>query len=173
MKVKIDFEILETKSTTRILINDCSEWLHLDKEQSSIEVTLPNKDPVTLPFKKFAINGLNSVNLGLGCTPEGYLLDLPDGIYKIRLLSCNDKFQKTKYYLQNNISQAKLDKLFTLVDYDKVNVDKERRDKLLTLDYLMRTSESATREGKLTLAEEFFESSLEQINNYLRCDDCF
>ena len=173
MKVKIDFQIIETQDSRRILVSDFSEWLHLDKEQSSIEVTVPNKPPVMLPFKKFAINGLNSANLGLGCDAEGNLLDLPDGIYKIRVLGCADQFQKTKYYLKNDIAQGKLDKLFTLVDYDSINVDKDRRDKLLTMDYLMRTAESATRQGNLTLAEEFFTTVVEQINNYLRCDDCF
>ena len=173
MKVRIDFQILETQDAKRILVSDFSDWLHLDKEPSSIEVTVPNKEPVVLPFKKHAINGLHSANLGLGCTPEGYLKDLPDGIYKIRVLGCPDRFQQTRYYLQNDIAQSKLDKLFTMVDYDSKNVDKEKRDQLLTIDYLLRTAEAATRQGKLSLAEEFFESALEQINYYLECDNCF
>ncbi len=173
MKVNIDFQVLETHDPRRILVSDFSEWLHLDKEQSSIEVTVPNRDPVMLPFKKFAINGLNSVNLGLGCGNEGEFLDLPDGIYKITVLGCPDKFQKTRYYLQNDIAQGKLDKLFTMVNYDCNNVDKERREKLLTLDYLMRTAEAASRKGNITLSEDFFECALEQIDSYLRCDNCF
>ena len=173
MKPQIDFQIIETYDPRRILVSDFSEWEHLDKEQSSLEVVTPDGNTVVLPFKKFAMNGLNSVNLGIGCADDGSFLDLPDGIYKITLLSCNDKFFKTRHYLQSDIAQGKLDKLFTMVDYDCKNVDKDRRDKLLTLDYLMKTSKAATRKGDLTLAENFFECALETLDSYLRCDNCF
>lgn len=173
MKVNIDFQVIETQDPRRILVADTSEWLHLDKEQSSIEVTVPKRNPKMLPFKKFAINGLTSVNLGLGCGKEGEFLDLPDGIYKITVLGCPDKFQKTRYYLQSDIAQSKLDKLFTMVDYDCKNVDKERRDKLLTLDYLLQTAKAATRKGNLPLAEDFFECALDSLDSYLKCDNCF
>lgn len=173
MKVQIDFQIIETHDPRRILVTDFSEWEHLDKEQSSLRVTTPKGNTVDLPFKKFAMNGLNSVNLGLGCADDGSFLDLPDGIYEITLLSCNDKFFKKRSYLKTDIAQGKLDKLFTMVDYDCKNVDKDRRDKLLTVDYLMKSASAATRKGKLTVAEDMFECALESIDSYLRCDNCF
>ena len=102
--VRLDFEVLKTNSCKTLKILDLSNWSIAVDDISYVQVLTPGQvKPVTHVFQKGKLNILNSNNLNLSdVTDYSQLAPLPDGIYTITLLQCeNDPLAVTHYHFQD------------------------------------------------------------------------
>ena len=66
-KINIDFQIYDSQDPKVFIVLDTSEWAHIERKPSIIEIILPGESkPVTHYYTKNAVNILNPVNLNLG-----------------------------------------------------------------------------------------------------------
>lgn len=102
--VLIDFEVLRSNSCKALKVLDLSHWANAADDASYIEITSPGQTKaVTHIFQKEKVNIFNVSNLNLSDVKDYSSLGaLPDGIYTITVLQCqNDPLAVTKYFLQD------------------------------------------------------------------------
>lgn len=114
--IHIDFDVLETNNPKKLMIGDTSSsWLHAEEEPAYLYITLPaSKREKIFTFTKKSITVFNSNNLGLSspngnCRTDEYV-DLPDGVYKIKLQSHFEEHFVEKYYLKTDIIEKEIAK---------------------------------------------------------------
>lgn len=102
--VRIDFEVARTNSCKSIKVLDLSHWASAQDDAAYIEILTPGSTKaVTHIFKKDKLNIFNVSNLNLSDIKDySTLTSLPDGMYQITVLQCqNDPLAVTKYHLQD------------------------------------------------------------------------
>lgn len=102
--IDIDFTVLSSDSPKKLIVGDSSSnWLNAEDLPAFLYITLPNEtEPLIFTFTKGAINVFNSSNLGL--TPVGEdLIDLPIGVWKIRLQSGFEEVYVEKRHIQKSL----------------------------------------------------------------------
>jgi hypothetical protein len=175
-KIKIDFQILDTKDPRVILVADNSYWRHIEDKPSIIEVTLPaDTEPVVYNFKKNRINSFNSSNLMLNCT-EGCedveLIDLPDGIYIITLKGSPDTFNKTKKYFKSDKIELELDKIYINLRLECEKLNTEASDKIDKINLLLRATSAHVRFDNICKANETYQLAKEIMEELKNCREC-
>jgi len=175
-KINIDFQVLRTYDPKVILIADTSQWKHIIDAPSVIEITLPGSSvPYNFVFDKEKINILNSSIIGITCKAcsQNDLIDLPDGIYKIKVKGSPDTFFRERYYLRTDKIQLEIDKLYASVGIDFDPSKQEFRDLLLEIDMMIKASESSIRLGDINKASMYFKCARTSLMNFNECKDCF
>lgn len=113
-KINIDFEVFNTNNPKTILIGDTSTWLYAEEKPSMIYITLPGfTKPKPFSFKKKGLQVFNSNNLGLtelNLNSEQEYIDLPDGVYTVKLESGFEGIEKQRYYLKTDIIDIEMSK---------------------------------------------------------------
>jgi hypothetical protein len=179
--LKIDFDVIQSTVQT-LWVGDTSDWLHLVDLPSQILITLPgSKRPLVFSFKKKAINSFNSHNLGItclqgNCTDEVYG-DLPDGVYTICLKSSykdsnNVPFEKTKYYLKTDRTELELSKVIVKHGFEYSKNDKDFRNKIYDIDWLIKVSKAHAKLGDFVKADRFFQQARQLLRTLSDCKDC-
>lgn len=98
---------------------DCSNWSIAEEDVAYISILTPGSiTPVTNVFSKHQINQFNAINLGL--TDASNYLNLPvlpDGIYEITVMRCQDDPKGvTKYHFRDCLIRCQLSRKLLALD---------------------------------------------------------
>jgi hypothetical protein len=176
MKVNVDFKILPILDAQIISIADNSEWGVAEDKQSTIYITVPGSNtPITNIFAKHKINTYNSTNLQLTCvnTCEDIGVDLPDGIWTIRLTSAYEGLEKTRYYLKTDRFKIEWYKEWLNTGLDYTDTKDLRYDALLDCRKHLISAEACTIEGDFTRASREFKEAQQKFNKIRKCKNCY
>lgn len=139
--INIDFEALKTKNCKVLSVMDCSNWSIAEDETAYISILTPGAvTPVSNVFVKHQINLFTAVNLHLTDDINySSLAALPDGIYEISVMRCQDDPKGvTKYHFQDCVIRCQLSRKLLAVDLNcepcKTELLKEIQDIWLFLD---------------------------------------
>lgn len=171
--IDIDFEILKTHNPKSLLVVDTSRWGVVKDKPSIIEITLPGEEvPVVHYFGKERVNVYDSKLLGLTCGECEERIDLPDGIYEVKVKASPDKFYQHRYFLKLDKYRLELDKAIASTDFScgECVEDKIRRYQKLNLYF--EAAESMTRLGKYDEAQEVFFKAQREIIKLTGCKTC-
>lgn len=175
-EIRIDFQVVDSGDPKLLLVQDFSKWRVIEDMPSYIEITLPgSKKPIIVPFEKHAVNGFNSLSLGISCHVdcEENLQDLPDGIYEFCVRGGDEgSYKKHRYYLKKDRLQTELDKAWIRLGIDYDIKDEIYRNRLLYIEGYLRAASAATRLGKIPKAHDFYMLAEETIRRYVNCKNC-
>lgn len=172
-KVRINFQIYDSKDPNEIIIIDTSDWGPILDKPSIIEIIVPGDDePMTHYYDKNSINILNSHNLGLSCLECGddELAPLPDGVYQITVKGSPDNFKESRLYLKTTGIQSEIDSKI-LEDYSDCDNCNDDVSKYIKYNDLIEVARAFVRKGFLCEAQEIIEKISKLINkkNCKRC----
>jgi hypothetical protein len=172
LEPNIDFDILQSIDSRSILLADTSDWKHLYSEASYMDITLPaSKTAVTHYFQKEKVNRLNSSNLKYGCTNcEDGLIPLPDGIYKIKVYSCDGaRFFKEKFYLRTVRLELRIAELFVSLNLECNDRSSCVRD-IFKAELLLKGAKAELIFGNINAAKRKYDKAVEIIDDMEDCD---
>lgn len=139
--LNIDFEVYRTSGCKFLKVLDLSNWASSEDIAAYIQITTPGGvEPVTHIFQKGRLNVFNANNLQLSDVSDYSSLGaLPDGIYKLVVLQCqDDPFAVTKYHLQDCQIRCQVARKLIAVDLTcepcRKDLLKEIQDIILFLD---------------------------------------
>ena len=174
-EINIDFYVfsLDTKS---LLIGDLSTWNSAENKPTVISIIPPgSKKSIKLNFAKHKTNGFNSNTLGLTCVTEcgeQNYVDLSDGVWEILLEASPSSFNKKRYYLKTDQITTEIAKIYIKVGLEYDISNKQLRDDLEDIDFLIDQAKSATVQGDKVRAERDFEMAMTLLNKYQDCKNC-
>lgn len=162
----LDFQVVPTYDPRLIVVYDNSSWGMILEKPSIMEVTIPGySNTVVHYFEKNRVNTFNSVNLRMNC-PSGdcdentELIQLPDGIYKFKLIGSPDTYNISKYYLKTSGLQLELDSLYILKATDESYFTKIQK-----IEYTIKYAEAALRLGNIALSSVLYKKAKEEVDN--------
>lgn len=168
-QINVDFQVFETGNPKILSVADSSQWLYAENKPSYISIKLPgSKKYKTLSFKKYAVNNFNSHILGVSClkgdcTEEVYV-NLPDGIYTIKLLSGYEDIEKERYYLKTDVIDLEIAKSLTLIGFD-YNEDSVKQIKpYQQINNFLTVAKSWTKQGDFVKANRYFQEAVNLFN---------
>jgi len=167
--IHIDFEVFETGNPKILSVADTSNWLYAENKPSYILIKLPgSKKDKTLAFKKYAVNNFNSHVLGLSClkgdcTEETYV-NLPDGIYTIKLLSGYEDIEKERYYLKTDVIDLEIAKALTLIGFDFTEDTARQIKPFQKVKTFLTVAKSWTKQGDFVKADRYFQEAVTLFN---------
>lgn len=169
--ISIDFDVLETNNTKKIMIGDTSQnWLHAENKPAYLHITLPaSKTEKIFTFTKKTVNVFNSVNLGLSpksrdCNKKEYA-DLPDGVYKIKLQSIFEDIYIEKYYLKTDQIQREIAKKVVNHELKSSKRNENFAREIMKVDYNLLASKSFLLECDLVQATRYYNEAVRIINS--------
>lgn len=174
--INIDFDIMSTRPTN-LIVADSSEWFYAQDLPSYYLVTLPgSQKPITFPFKKQALNRLNSHLLGISCLSndcnDEVFVDLPDGIYTIRVKSGFDKIENTKFYLKTDLFKQEFAKIMVKFGLEYNEEGKQFLEEMLFIDGLIKVAESHAHEGDFVKAQRYYTQAKDKLRKRVECKNC-
>lgn len=164
-----DFQIMKSGDPRILMVVDTSSWVYAENKTSYLSIRLPGSSKyITHTFKKYAVNNLNSHNLGLSClrgdcTEEVYT-DVPDGIYSIKLLSGYEGIEKERYYLKTDKLELEIAKRVTLIGF---SYSEEVDNKVKEIGYVrwnLYVAESWTKLGDFIKADRYYQEAVKMFN---------
>jgi hypothetical protein len=165
--VHIDFEFIRTNSCKSIKILDTSNWANAENDPSYVEITTPGRtQSVTHVFQKGRINIFNVVNLNLSDVVDySSLTPLPDGMYKVTVLQCqDDPLAKTQYYLQDCQLRCNIARKLISVDLTcspcRVSLLRELQEVMLFLE----GAQAQTSKCNVNKAMEYYQRASTLLN---------
>lgn len=171
----LNFEILPTYDLRALLVADLSEWKHLEKVPTYIDIKVPaTTTPATLIFKKGKVNIFNSSLLKINpTTSRTALTKLPDGIYTIKIYPCEGtSFCFERAYLRTVHTQFQLDESWIKMNLDSCQVDKSIIKKHHQAENLLMAAHAHVRDGNLVEGAAHLEAAKGLLEEILECDDC-
>lgn len=176
-ELNIDFDVIQ--STTKTLwIGDRSDWVYAENLPAYIYITLPgSRKALEFEFEKNQICVYNSHNLGITCRTntcgdEIPYSDLPDGIYTITLKSSYEGFEKTRYYLKTDKIELEISKIIVSNELEYSNSDKQFRDSMYDIDWMIKVAKAFTKVGDFKKADESFSQAKSSLKKFSYCKDC-
>lgn len=173
-KPQIDFQILDTYDPRVLLVADSSDWAFIESKPSIIEIIIPGrKAPVVTYFDKKTVNIFNSLTLAVncisGCSPLEFV-DLPDGIYNIKLKgSPSTLYCKERYYLRDINLRLRADVLYLDLDiYGNDNVIKS----LQNVELFLKAANAQARYNNPNQAIALYDKAKEIVEDLENCSDC-
>lgn len=178
--INIDFEVLNTNTCKILKVLDISNWASAVDDAAYIEILTPGATtPVVHVFQKGKINIFNTNNLGLSDVSNySYIGPLPDGIYTITVLQCqDDPLAVTKIHLQDCQIRCKVARKLISVD---LTCDPCRKDLLKEIQDIMLFLDAAQAQADLcnvNKAMEYYSrastllSRISDSNNH-NCNNC-
>lgn len=171
--IDIDFKVLESRDPKLLMVGDVSkDWWTAEDRPAYLSITLPNSNkPRNFTFIKHQLNVFNSITLGLNkfvgnCKEEVYL-NLPDGMYRIELLSDFEGIKKEAIYLKTDILRKNIaEKIADSYLKDKTET-RGLYDKISEIDYKLTVAESFTLQGYYKEANRFYSEALKKANELL------
>lgn len=168
-EIKPDFQVIESGDPRILMIADTSDWVYAESKNSFFSVKLPGSiKEITYSFKKHSINSLNSHNLGISClkgdcTEEEYV-ELPDGIYTIKIISGYVGIDKERYYLKTDKIELELAKSITLIGFDFTDESFKKSKPFQKIRWLINVAKSWTKLGDFVKADRFFQEAVRVFN---------
>lgn len=174
--IKIDFQTLESKNPQFLLVADLSVWEYAENLPAYLFITLPGSSKaLQFSWKKNAINAFNSNNFGLSCVvecDEQEYIDVPDGIYTICLKSGFENIERLRYYLKTDRFENELSKVIIKNGLEYDPKDKEFRDNIFQIKWMLLTAQSQAHQGNFVEANKFFNEAKKLLKAYVDCKDC-
>jgi hypothetical protein len=172
MVSKLNFNIVDTHDFKTLGVVDTS-WYNPDitVETPTIEILPPGYTVAASPF--FMIKALNVYNSnGLGITRascEEDLVDLPDGLWKIRYSICpNDQLYIERFFLKTDKIQCAFTQAFLKLDMKCDNpTSAEKRRKLDEVEFWIKSAISAANNQNAKDAHDFYIKADKLLNAYL------
>lgn len=123
----LDFEILETGNPKTLVFIDSSEYME-DPEKPLLEITPPGYSKYFLvPVEARQVNTFNSSTIGINeVFEEICLIDLPDGLWKLKYKICPyTHIYVCKYVMRVSLLLRRLKELYKQLDLLKedINID--------------------------------------------------
>jgi len=163
-QIKIDFEVFETGNPKILSVADYSDWLYAENKPSYISIKLPGSSKYkTLSFKKWAVNNFNSHNLGISCLKGNCIketyVNLPDGIYTIKLLSGYEDIEKERYYLKTDVIDLEIAKALSLIGMDFTDQTAKQIKPFEKIKDWLQASKDETKKGDFVKADRYFQEA--------------
>lgn len=175
-KIKIDFSVFHDFDSKYLIIGDSSKWRSAENKAATIEIIPPGSvNAIVETFQKYKVNVFNSTNLGLNCVDscgEQEELDLPDGIWKITVKSAYTDIEKIRYYLKTDVTRATLDEVYIKNGLEYDMHDKNFRQDLSDIEFLLSTAAAFARKGNFVKADRDFREAHNILNKYVECKNC-
>lgn len=174
-KININFQILEVADPFILFIADTSNWVYAEDKPAFVDIRLPASRKFNrYTWKKKHDNLFNSHNLGISClkgdcTEESFI-ELPDGIYEIKLLTSYKDIYKTKIHLRTE--RFKIEYYKTLINLGEYKeLSKKQLDSFNKIQYTLERAKAYTMEGKEREATQFFREAQEELAS-IKCNYC-
>jgi hypothetical protein len=161
-QINIEFDIFSNGVNT-LLVADNSDWAYAETLPSYISVKTPGyADFITFSLRKNRVNVLNSHNLGISCfsgnCDEQYV-ELPDGIYTIKISSGYQNIDLEKFYLKTDRFELEFDKVAVKHGFEYSGNDILFQDKMLSVKWLLIVAKAHAKLGDFVKAQRFFDSA--------------
>lgn len=175
MVSKLNFNIVDTHDFKTLGVVDTS-WYNPDitVETPTIEILPPGYTVAASPY--FMIKALNVYNSnGLGITRascEGDLVDLPDGLWKIRYSICpNDKLFIEKIFLKIDKFKCKYSQVFLSLDLENISKESEvrKRKTLEEIELLITGAVAAANDQNAKLASDLYKKANNMLATFGDC----
>ena len=168
---KIDIRFSVSSDIYHLKVDDLSCWGISQDKPAVIEITMPGANkPIKKYFpKKTTVYDSNSLfnNCDADCDEN---VELPDGIYKIKISASPSKFNYEVNFAKLDKLQKKLDLLF-IKELEKDCAECDKRY-LLEYTYTKILIESLTRRGDRNRASKEYNDLINRININLKCKNC-
>lgn len=167
--IHIDFDVLETNNPKKLMIGDTSiNWLTAKEHPAYLYITFPgSKKEKIFTFEKGSIIVYNSNNLGLstpsGCKKDDYL-DLPDGLYKIKLQSSFEEIFVEKYYLKTDIMEKEIAKAIVKFALNKSTNNESFINRIFEVEWKIKVAKSFTLEGNAPMVMRYYNEAVKLFN---------
>ena len=160
------------------LLLDLEVIKQIKEDDKLAVITLPgSKNEITHPFQKSVLNKYNSGNLAYGCTVncEDDLVDLPDGIYKIKVYVCEgNKFSKEGHYLRTVLTELRLYKVIVNMNLE-CNPNSACINQIMHIKLLLEGAKADILFGNIKSAKAKFDKAVDLLEDLEHCDckvDC-
>lgn len=172
MVSRLNFDIIDTHDFKTLGIVDTS-WYNPDikVETATIEIIPPGYTYAASPF--FMVKALNIYNSnGLGITKascEEELLELPDGIYRIKYSICpNDKLYVERFFLKTDKLKCRYGAAFLNLDLNWMESKewKNKWNKLKEIEFYIDGAIAASNDQNAKLATELYNKASKQLDKY-------
>ena len=171
-----EFTILETHEPKYLRLMDASMYYQTENNPAVIQLTPPGaNEPISAYWVKNAINTFNSSNLGLSCfnSCDNEYLDLPDGLWLLKLKLSPDTIYSEKYYLKTDLLELDLDKIYVKINLEYDPFDKKFREWYIQVNMFLDAAKANTRKGDIGRAKDFYDKCVSLIDQYKECDNCY
>lgn len=175
-KVIVNFTVIPDYDPTTLIVGDLSQWRSAENLPATICIIPPGgTKPINNVFQKHRLNIFNSINLGLSCVAscgEQTFADLSDGIWTLTLVSGYEGVEKTVRYLKTDRFQLELDKIYVRAGMDFDRNQKQFREDLQDLHFLVNAAHAQVRVGDYAKANRDFTQAQTILKKYIDCKDC-
>lgn len=171
-EINVDFQIIHTDDPKVLVIADTSEWGVIKDKPTIIEVTVPgSRRKVTHYFQQGKINVLNSSSLGINCGAKCLedLIDLPDGVYKLKLIGSPEKYNKERYYFRSEKLKLELAEVYVSLGRELSQSNSKEAEILWNAQLLIEAIDAATKLGYIGEASDYYMQAKKLINNFNKC----
>lgn len=174
--IMLSFQVLETRDPKVLQVLDESKWGILADRKAIIEITVPGREePVTFFVGKNMVNTFTSLTLGLNCMDydKGIeYIDLPDGIYDIRITGSPSSYTFSRKYLRTDVIRREVDRLWIMADVLCESRDEQLIGKITEIEYLLASAEANVRLGIIKEAHKLLDRVNELVYLAKNCVDC-
>lgn len=180
MTIDINFQVLNTKDPSTILIGDTSlNWGVAENHPAWLQIIPPGYvQPISLSFTKHRIVPLTSISLGLSCVSADCggqtYEDLPDGIWEFCLQSNFEGINKKRFYLKDDQLRQEIDKIrINLYDTQGFTfVRNQTTDQLEIIEGILSASHTLIRDGRNSDAMKGYNEASKLVEKLKKCKDC-
>lgn len=166
--INVDFDIRSDLYNLYIIDNSC--WGISQNLPSVIEITLPG---VKKPYKDYfgkKDTAYDSISLGLNCGDSCDRLELPDGIYHVKIKASPETFYREYYYPKVDQLQRDIDLAFIANDMDGCS-DNCKKD-IIQVTFLLETCIAYTRRSDIKNANVKYSEAKRIIDKIVSCKNC-
>lgn len=173
LEPRLKFTISDTFDLKVIEFYDSSEWKHLEKIATYIDITTPaRKNPITKFLSKNKVTIYNSKTLELGCEEGGELSSLPDGLYLFKIYVCEgENFSYERYYLRTVKFMLELDTLLISMSLGSCKPKLSFLQKFSETELMIKAALANTRAGNIHEAMSIYNKALEEFKKLKLCAD--
>ncbi len=174
MVSRLSFDIIDTHDFKTLGIIDTS-WYNPDItiEDTTIGILPPGYVNVAYPFfMPRSLNVYNSNSVGITkATCEDELLDLPDGLWKIRYSICpNDKLFIDRFFLRVDKIMCRYNQAFLNLDLSNCDnpVNISKKTKLDNIEFYITGAIGAANNQNPKLASDLYKKANKLLDRYLQ-----
>ncbi len=175
-KITINFTVIPDYDPATLIVGDLSDWKGAENLPATMCITPPGSTKaISNTFQKHRLNIFNSVNLGMSCLKEceeQVYEDLPDGIWTLKLLSGYEGIEKLIYFLKTDRFQLELDKIYVRAGLDFDKEQKQFREDLQDIHFLINAAHAQIRIGDFAKANRDFTQAQVVLRKYIDCKNC-
>lgn len=176
-KPNLNYSILSDNDLYQIMLIDLSDWKILESAPAVLKIVMPgSKNEIIQTWAKNRVNIINSSNIGIicpdECTDNPKQVELPDGIYQFILEGSPTSYNKKRYYFRYNNLQLQLDKIYIKANIEYTISDKELREDLMNIHFMLEAAEAHTRNGDFVRADKCFCEAVKLVERRSECKNC-